>query len=175
MRVIGHITDKDIDVVDSSGFNVKRDMVTRLAARAVVLDNEGKVAVLYVNRKNQYKLPGGGIDEKESIHQGLLREIKEEAGCDVEIEKELGMIIEERHDVEEELGLFQMSFCYVCKLKGQKVTPQFTKKEIKNGFELKWMDPEEALRLNSQIQYDKYRSKFIQKRFEMILKNFEVT
>jgi ADP-ribose pyrophosphatase YjhB (NUDIX family) len=167
MKLLENIGDEGLGVVKKSC--LIRDRVTRLAARAIVVDSEGKIAVLHMRKKNQYKLPGGGIDEEESIHQGLLREVKEEAGCEVEIEKELGMVIEERDDKEEELGLFQISFCFLCKVAGEKCEPQFTKKEIKNGFELKWMTPEEALGLNSQIKHERYKSKFIQHRFNIIV------
>ncbi len=37
----------------------------REAARGIVIDDEGKIAMLHVSKNNYYKLPGGGIDEGE--------------------------------------------------------------------------------------------------------------
>ena len=53
----------------------------RKAVRAVVFDNENKVALINVSKHNYYKLPGGGIENFESVEDALRRECLEEAGC----------------------------------------------------------------------------------------------
>ena len=57
----------------------------RESARAVVIDNDGNVALLHVAKKEYYKLPGGGIEGSEDKISSLLRECKEEIGCDVSV------------------------------------------------------------------------------------------
>lgn len=52
----------------------------RNTARAIVLKGE-QVLLLYTARYDDYSLPGGGIDDGESIEQGLLRELHEETGA----------------------------------------------------------------------------------------------
>lgn len=58
----------------------------REAARAVLLDDDGHIPLLYVSNLNYHKLPGGGIDEGEDKMQGLARECLEEVGSEVEIQ-----------------------------------------------------------------------------------------
>lgn len=115
----------------------------RPAARAVVTDSEGKVALLRVGKHGYYKLPGGGIDEGEDIPTALARECMEEIGCRVEISSELGMIEEHR----KMFGIKQISYCYLARAVGDKGTPDFTEHEIASGFSVIWVPKEEAKRL----------------------------
>ncbi len=69
----------------------------RSAARAIMIDNSSRIALMHVTNKNYYKLPGGGVDPGESLEEALLRELKEEAGAhNVEILSEIGQIVEYR-------------------------------------------------------------------------------
>lgn len=115
----------------------------REAARAVVFDADGNVALLYVGRDEYYKLPGGGIDAGESKEEALRRECLEEIGCDVEIVRELGTIIEYR----KMFNIKQISYCYAAKVIGEKGEPKYTAHEIERGFKKLWVPYEEALRL----------------------------
>ncbi|SEM00370.1 NUDIX hydrolase [Acinetobacter sp. DSM 11652] len=59
----------------------------RLSSHAVITNPEGQVLLLKANYANySWGLPGGGLDQGETIHQALLRECKEEIGCDVSIQ-----------------------------------------------------------------------------------------
>jgi len=68
----------------------------RNTARAIVLKGE-QVLLLYTARYDDYSLPGGGIDDGESIEQGLLRELHEETGAQqIKIKHPLGLYEEIR-------------------------------------------------------------------------------
>ncbi len=114
----------------------------REAARAVVYDKDGKIAVLYVSKENYHKLPGGGIKAGEDIDQALKRECLEEIGCNIEVMGEIGETIEYR----KMFGLKQISYVYLANLVGEKGNPNYTEKELANGFEIKWFSLEEALK-----------------------------
>ena len=64
---------------------------TRPIARAIVLDEEGKVILNLVHRDDMfgnqtcYETPGGGIDEGETPEEAVVRECEEEIGAKVEI------------------------------------------------------------------------------------------
>ncbi|MBU6501067.1 MAG: NUDIX domain-containing protein [Patescibacteria group bacterium] len=126
--------------------NVLRDYKVRKAARAVVFDKEGKVALLYVSKHGYHKLPGGGIDEGESIIEALKRECLEEIGCDVEVAAEVGEIIEYRH-FPDERDEEQESFSYIANVTSKKGEPRFEQDEIDDGFEVQWVNPETAVEL----------------------------
>ncbi|HEY9291715.1 MAG TPA: NUDIX hydrolase [Microlunatus sp.] len=64
---------------------------TRLAAYAVIIDEDDRILLSWFNGGNQrrarecWSLPGGGIEFEESIEQGIVREAKEETGYDIEL------------------------------------------------------------------------------------------
>lgn len=119
---------------------------TREAARAVVVDSEGKIALLHVTNEQYYKLPGGGIDAGEDIPTALARECREEIGCDVEVIGEVGSIVEYRKI----FTLKQTSYCYVAKVIGEKGAPDFTEEELAKGFEIVWLPYDKAFRAVSE-------------------------
>lgn len=115
----------------------------REAARAVVQDSEGKIALLHVSKNHYYKLPGGGIEPLEDKDLALQRECMEEIGCEIKVLGEVGIIIEERKFYH----LRQISYCYFAQVQGEKGEPEFTEDEKAEGFEVLWAPYEEALQL----------------------------
>lgn len=68
------------------------DLVLRVAAKALVVNSEGKVLILreantYAEgtQTGKYGLPGGRLEQGESYEEGFVREVKEETGLDVEL------------------------------------------------------------------------------------------
>jgi 8-oxo-dGTP diphosphatase len=145
VKLLREITDKDFKEAFDS--NVRYNI--RKAARAVVINETGKVAVLYASKNEYYKLPGGGIEDDEDNIRALHREIMEEVGVEVEIIDEIGLIIEYRIKYE----LLQISYCYLCKVKGEYKIPTYTANEINEGFELKWLSMNDAIsKLNLDLE-----------------------
>ncbi len=137
MKIIKLINPENVSEEEVKNYNLRE------AARAVVLDNDGMVALLHVTKKNYYKLPGGGIEKTEDKLIALNRECKEEIGCDVEVVEEIGTIVEYR----KMSSTKQISYCYLAKIKGDKGKPNFTDKEKRNGFEQVWLPYEKALKV----------------------------
>jgi 8-oxo-dGTP diphosphatase len=116
----------------------------RETARAVVHDDDGRVALLHVARDHYYKLPGGGIDTGEDPLQALERELMEEIGCQAQVTHELGTILEQRYY----WNMTQVSHCYIAHQTGEKGNPDFTDLERESGFEIVWaQDINQAIRL----------------------------
>lgn len=164
MKTILTIHEQDIipeaPIVPTNGFR-KRE-----AARAVVLDSTGKVALLHVGLYNYHKLPGGGIDEGEDIPTALERELLEEIGCKAQVTGEIGEIIEYRNQFE----LEQTSYCFAATLIGEKGEPDFTEKELREQFSIVWADSlTTAIDLLKQDKPLNYEGKFIQKRDSALL------
>lgn len=117
----------------------------RSAARAIIVDQQSRVALMHVTKKGYYKLPGGGVDPGETLEQTLFRELREEAGAsNIEIISDIGTIIEYR-EAWEKIGTY---YCYLVKVTGPLVSPNQTEKEIEHGYEVTWAkDIEEAIAL----------------------------
>lgn len=139
---------------------------TRKTARAVLFDADSKIAILFVSKLNYHKLPGGGTEAGEDEITALRRECREEVGCEIEVIGELGIITE----FKKRWNLHQESSCYLARVVGGKGTPHFQADEITDGFELKWMDLQEALDQIASEKPDDYEGKFIVKRDSRYLK-----
>jgi len=61
-------------------------LVFRPAAYAVVV-HQGKILLLQTKSSGKYWFPGGGIELEETLEVGMKREVKEEAGIEIEVEK----------------------------------------------------------------------------------------
>lgn len=143
---------------------------TREAARAVVVDSGGNIALLHVSLKNYYKLPGGGLEGDEDILVALARECKEEIGCAIEVVGEVGTVIEYRKI----FGIKQISYCYFAHVKGDKGEPEFTESELEGGFEIVWVSYGKALTLMAEsVVSDEEGGRYIIPRDIALLKAVE--
>ncbi len=121
----------------------EKDFRVRKVARAVVFDSENKIAVIYSKKYNFHALPGGGIEDGESSEQAVIRECKEEIGCDVSIEKEIGYVFE----YSKIKKMKYESFCYIARVVGEKGKPSLTEEEIDIGISTKWVFFDDAIEL----------------------------
>ena len=77
-------------------------MEKRVSVRAVIFDGDNIITMFRSKkkddgtRKEYYVIPGGGVEEGESLEEALIREIKEELGIDIEIVKYLREVEEEK-------------------------------------------------------------------------------
>ena len=154
MELLKEIKDKELSKDEST-------LEIREASRAIVFDEAGLIPLLFVTKHNYHKLPGGGIEVGEDRLSALARETKEETGCEIEVTGEVGQIEEYRS----RFNLKQTSYCYLGKIvsKGE---PDFTPKELQDGFQVLWVSISEAI---SKIENDK-PDNFIQERDLAFLK-----
>lgn len=172
MSCIKVLVDEDFGL-NSIEFNNPR---VRKGARGIIINEEGKIAIFNKANKNEYKLPGGGIDEGETPENAFIREALEETGCNVEIVKSLGTI-EEHKSLD---NFKQTSYLYVAKVISNSNELNLTDKEKDEGARLLWVDEKEALRLVTdcfenlkESKYENlYHSKFIAMRDRYILEYY---
>lgn len=172
MNFIGRISDSDIGEKEVICENPN----TRTAVRAILINNDNKIAILHKKNKNEYKLVGGGVDEGEDYEEALKRETLEEAGCKIEILNELGYIEEYRG----KMNFKQTSYVYIAKVIEDTKVLHLTQKEIDEGSEICWFEPKEALdkicECYNNIKPSKYSSiystKIIIKRDMCILQKY---
>ena len=145
----------------------------RYGARGIIENENGEIAVFNKQVKNEYKLPGGGIDTGEDPISAFKREAIEETGCEIENVEMIGEIIEEQSDE----NFVQHSYVFKSKVKTNTHQLNLTEKEKEEGAVLHWLEPKRALeimqdcidKLNSSTYDNVYRSKFMVKRDIAIL------
>ena len=63
----------------------------RIGAFAIIFDDAGKVLVSRRVDSGWFNLPGGGVEPDESMPEGLMREVREETGLEVEVGRLVGV------------------------------------------------------------------------------------
>lgn len=172
MKIIFKITDKDFGIEPQEMNNCR----LRMAARGIVVREDGKIAIQNKSNKNEYKLVGGGMEDNEDPKIAFQREVLEEAACEVQIIEQLGTT-EEYKSLQ---NLKQISNIFVAKVIKDLHKLNLTEKEKNEGAKLLWVEPEEALKLITDC-YDKllpsdyddvYDTKFVVLRDRKILEYY---
>lgn len=172
MKCIKVLTDADFELETKKLDNPR----ARYGARGIVINQDNKIAILNKQLKNEYKLVGGGIEENEDPKIAFKREVLEEAGCNIEIIKELGTI----EEIKSQDNFKQLSYVFVAKAVGELVKPEYTQKEIDEGSKLLWLEIDDAMNKIKKSekeliasQYESiYHTKFIVRRDYEILKYY---
>ena len=140
----------------------------RKSARAIVLNDKGEMAAQYLNTYKYHKLPGGGVDQGEAIEDAVKREVLEEVGCECEITRALGMIIEYRKKEK----LLHISYGFAAKMISEIGAPTLETGEIAEGQETVWLTPEEVLAKMKTDNPGKSEGFFILEREKTFLEEF---
>ena len=117
------------------------------------------------------------MQEEENPENAFIREVLEESGCIVEIDKCLGTI----EEIKSQDNFKQISYVFVSHVVEDTGIPHYTKKEIDEGSKLLWVNLDEAINLikkcESNLVASKYESvyhtKFIVRRDYEILKYYK--
>ena len=172
MKVITEITD---EIFGDKSIPFKNPII-RYGARGIVEREDGMIAIFHKIKKNEYKLPGGGIDEGESPEKAFQREVLEETGCKIKEIKLLG-ITKELKSLD---NFQQVSYVFCSKVKDITRKLNLTDKEQAEGAELLWFPKKDALKrvidcapkIRSSQFENLYHSKFINYRDREILKYY---
>ncbi len=154
-------TPKDSDFGFESDCDFSKAPV-RQGARAVLLDEKGRVCLSWGKNRGYYKLPGGGRNPGELAYENLAREVQEEVGYKIRDIVPLGRVIEYRGQ------LNKITDChgFLCYTDGF-VGPKLEKDELEDGMQEYWTENiDEALRILEDMTEDtvaeslKYRIHF---------------
>lgn len=147
---------RDGDIFDSVIKLDNSEYTIRTAVKVIILDQDDNVALV----GTKYRLlPGGGVEEGETLEEAVVRECKEEVGCDVRIGRNIGTTDEYRT----KSSRHQITHCFVAHVVGEKGNPTTTQ-EDEQGMQIDWMPIADAYtsleRQVSTIPHESYNSCF---------------
>lgn len=156
------ITDKDFGIEEKINND---NPIVRMGARGIIINDEGKIAVIYKKNKNEYKLPGGGVEDNENVKEAFKRECEEEIASQVEITDFLGTT----EEYKSQENFKQLSFVFVGKKIIELNNTNFTEQEKDEGISYLWLDKLDALekmkhslkKLKSSEYDNVYRTRFM--------------
>jgi len=134
----------------------KGKIISRKAVRAIIL-NKNYILMVFLGRTNEYKFPGGGVEENETIEEALKREVVEEVGYNVtKIVKKIGIITEYGIAMEGNGNIFKMvSEYYSVKIDCNQIDQKLDNYEKELLFKPCWIEIEKAYKENKKIIDDK--------------------
>src|SRR6476469_5856353 len=72
----------------------------RVGAFAIIFDDAGRVLISRRVDNGWFNLPGRGVDPDETVSEGLIREVREETGLEVEIGRLIGVYSKpQKHEI----------------------------------------------------------------------------
>lgn len=171
LNIICKLTDIDI----GENYNELVEPKVRLGARGIIRRNDGKIAIFNEGNKNEYKLPGVGIEGDETPVSAFRREALEETGCLINVVDNIGIT----EEYKSKQNFKQISHVFIGDVVEDRGYLNLTDIEVSAGGKLLWETPEKALDLINSC-YDKinadefsvYITKFVVLRDRKILEYY---
>jgi ADP-ribose pyrophosphatase YjhB (NUDIX family) len=124
----------------------------RPTVKAVIFNEANEIALIGNKINDFFLLPGGGVENGESVLDGIVRECQEETGCGIEVQNALG----KTEDFRLRDSKHCISFGYSAKVTSYG-TPTLTEDEADIGAYVKWLPLSEAVEL-FRLQEEKVRA-----------------
>lgn len=131
---------KMIDIFGDNRFSEYTKI--RVATRGIIIRN-GMIFLTYEVNTDQWFIPGGGLEDDETIDECCTRELAEETGKIVDTKQQF-LTINEYY----EEWLFVSHYC-ICDIIGETERKQ-TEREISVGLEPRWIKLDEAIDIFSR-------------------------
>ncbi|MEU2873768.1 NUDIX domain-containing protein [Streptomyces olivoreticuli] len=132
------------------------------SASAVVLDDAGRLLIIHKTDNDLWALPGGGHDIGETIAETVIREVQEETGVEVEIERLTGVYTDPQHVMAYDDGEVRQQFtiCFRARPTGGALRTSSESKEVRwvSPSELDDLDIHPSMRLRIEHGMDENRA-----------------
>ena len=155
MNRICTITDKDI--IGSDGLSSAKPRIT---ARAIIKNKQENYAVMYAQEFGLYSLPGGGVEDGESIEAAVRREVDEETGVNILALEPLGYVEENRAHCD----YTQISYYFIITTDSTVFHQHLTENETRHGTTVGWYTLEDAYSKIAGANHTTIQRKFLQAR-----------
>ncbi|MGM0878789.1 MAG: NUDIX domain-containing protein [Bacillota bacterium] len=102
------------------------------AVSAVIFYEENKILLQERVDNEKWSLPGGQIEPGETVEDAIKREVREETGVDVRVNKIVGVYSNPNHVIAYEDGEVrqQFSICFLCEIQGGSLTTSNESKRV---------------------------------------------
>ncbi|MCX6795148.1 MAG: NUDIX hydrolase [Candidatus Falkowbacteria bacterium] len=135
--------------------DVLREKQIRIGVAAVIVNKKGEILIAKSPKlKNNWTMPGGHLNFGEKLEEALIREVAEETGLVVAIEKMINFYEIISNDAS---GFHMISFHFLCSIVGSEIT-KLDQRELTEG---RWLNPEEALPLLALDDFKKSVELFV--------------
>ena len=131
--------------VDTKDYDPNAECTYRCSSCGIVIQGE-KIAMCYIDKHRVYVIPGGGIEEGETMKQAVIREMHEETGLRIipESIREYGYIHTVRKGMYEPVYV-QDDYYFLCQAEKKFDEVNLTDNEINNGYHFDFVNPFEIL------------------------------
>ena len=159
------------------GFNdpEEKTIEIRFCVRVLLLNDKGEICVVKSEKYAYMQLPGGSIEEGESIIEALKRETVEETGWLISDIEPIGFTLERRED-KRNTHSWNRSISYVFKANPTKqVGTNYMEDEIAEGFKPIWLKLADfiAEQERNEGHIESYSGNFSNRRDLLIAKYYE--
>ena len=172
-REIAEITDNDF------GFNTPKEKTNeiRFCVRVLLFNDKDEICVVKSEKYGYMQLPGGGIENRESIIGALCRETEEETGFLIKDIGPIGFTLERREDIRNTHS-WGRDISYVFKaLPSKEVGTNYMEDEIDEGFKPIWIRLEDFIteQEKNEGKIESYSGCFSNRRDLEIARYFKTT
>ena len=141
----------------------------RIACRGFVVKN-GKILICHEIVDKQFFSPGGGIEKNETLEECCIREIREETGVIVKVQKPIITVNEYYEDWK------YITHYFICEAVGEAQT-HLTNEEVSRGLAPEWIDIEFIRDLwsrHNEFKREETRGSYLRE-YTALCEYFEVT
>ena len=135
-QLIAEISDDDFGFAHQKQLKGNK---TRFNVRCILQNNNGEICIVKSEKYGYMQIPGGGINDEETIIDALHREVQEETGFLIVDVKPIDYVLEKREDIQNNHDWNKaISYVFSASL-GKEVGTNYTEDENIDGFKPIWM------------------------------------
>lgn len=140
---------RELFTIDKKNYIENGTVGKRPSVRGIIIRGN-TIAMMHSLKYDYYKLPGGGIEEGESLEETLIREVKEESGLVVKESsiKEFGLVRRIEKGMIEDIFI-QKNYYFLCEAEEEIEEQDLDDYEADERFTLEFVTVEQVLDVNN--------------------------